>query len=415
MSGLYSALLTGAAHLSKVLSGFILLKLIAYYLGAEGLGTLGHFMSLVAILSMLAGGGVVNGVIKYVSEFKATPRKMMVFITASTKYSLVFSFSVFLLGVFFSGSISFFIFGSLDYYLVIVCLALAQIGFAFSNLVIGVINGLRETKTYAKLQITGNLISLPLAYIFIINYGFTGAAFGIVAIYLMYSIPAFYYFYKSPFYGRVFKYKPAAINYKKLSLFTAMLVSSAVAFPVVEIFIREYLIDASGYKEAGLWQGAIKLSSAYLGFFGVFLAYYFMPLISATENKSDITQYVVRFSSLIMGLFLIGAGTLYGFRSFFIPLLLSNDFVALQDYIVFQLIGDFFRISAYVIGFVGVAKAATKIYIFAELFQSVCFFSLAFFLSKYYSQLEGVFIGYMLTYILYFLIAVCGFMWWGRR
>lgn len=57
MSGLYSAMWTGFAHLTKILAGFIVLKLVAVYLGAEGLGSLGQLMSLITILSLIAGEG----------------------------------------------------------------------------------------------------------------------------------------------------------------------------------------------------------------------------------------------------------------------------------------------------------------------------------------------------------------------
>ncbi|POM11183.1 hypothetical protein [Pseudomonas orientalis] len=54
---LAGAFFTSAAQASKILVGFCILKLIALYLGADGLGKLGHFMSLVSIAVLLAGGG----------------------------------------------------------------------------------------------------------------------------------------------------------------------------------------------------------------------------------------------------------------------------------------------------------------------------------------------------------------------
>jgi len=54
---LKSAALTVLSQVSKIAVGFILIKLIAVYLGASGMGLLGNFMSLVAILSLMAGGG----------------------------------------------------------------------------------------------------------------------------------------------------------------------------------------------------------------------------------------------------------------------------------------------------------------------------------------------------------------------
>lgn len=99
----YSALLTGCAQLSKVLAGFVLLKMIAYYLGAAGLGALGNFMSLTTIVSMLAGGGVTNGVIKYVAEYKGAKKKLSEFVNSAVVYSCIASLVIMILGMSFSG------------------------------------------------------------------------------------------------------------------------------------------------------------------------------------------------------------------------------------------------------------------------------------------------------------------------
>lgn len=47
-------------------------------------------------------------------------------------------------------------------------------------------------------------------------------------------------------------------DFRRLRSYTFMLLASAVAFPIVEILIRQSLIDNSGYREAGLWQAATR-------------------------------------------------------------------------------------------------------------------------------------------------------------
>lgn len=415
MKILHGALLTTSAQLSKLLVGFVLLKMIAYSFGAAGLGALGNFMSLVAIVSMLAGGGTTTGIIKYVAEYKFSPRKRLTFINASVIYAIIFAAVFFIIGIIFSPILSAFIFGKTELFWLIIFLAIFQVGFAFTNLVTGVSNGLNDSLTYAKTQIIGNAIGLPIAYFLLTNYGIEGAALGILAILVSQFFPAYFYYQKSLFKGRIFKFKSTRSNYIKLYYFTIMLTTSAVAFPVVEILVRNILIENAGYSQAGIWQGAIKLSNAYLSFFGVFLAYYFMPLISAETDKKIIVRHVFRILSIVMAIFLMGASFLYGFRGFFIPALLSNDFKLLEDFLLFQLIGDFFKISAYVVGFVGVAKAATKLYIGAELFQSAFFLGLVVVSSNYFPTLNGVFLSYMITYIAYFLSTLSIFVWWVRR
>ena len=414
ITSLHTVILTTFAQISKVVSGFLLLKMLAYYLGSGGLGMLGNFMSLVAIAFMLSGGGIVNGVIKHVAEYKLKPKRVFSFIETSAIYTLIFTLSFLLISIIFSVSISKYIFGDTHYYWIVILLGFAQIGFGFANLVIGVVNGYSDTVTYAKLQVFGNILGLPLVYALLKNYGVLGAALGIIVFYFSYTLPAYYYYFKSPFRKYIFRLRLNLLDSKRLFSYTTMLLISALAFPVVEIIIRLTLINASGLSDAGLWQGAIRLSGAYLGFFSVFFAYYLTPLISPEQDKKVIRRTVIFFLICTASVYAVGASTFYIFRQYLIPLFLSKDFSPLSDVIVYQLIGDFFRILSYVMGFVAVAKAATKLYILSEVFQSLGFLSLSIFFSQYTSPLQGVFWGYLTTYIIYFTLSLFVFLRWSR-
>ena len=75
MKVLTGAILTSCAHLSRIVMGLVLIKIIAFYLGAEGMGQMGQFMSMSTMVYMVAGGGVTNAVIKYVAEYTSSPKQ----------------------------------------------------------------------------------------------------------------------------------------------------------------------------------------------------------------------------------------------------------------------------------------------------------------------------------------------------
>lgn len=410
LSSIYSAVLTIFAHISKLLVGFLLLKLVSFYLGADGLGRLGHFMSLLTILSLLAGGGILSGIIKYVAEYRSQPIKLVGFVSSAASYSLFFSIFFLVLGVIFSRPIAGLIFGEAQLYSYIIALAMAQVGFAFVNLVIGVSNGLGQNYVYARIQIIGSLLALPLCWVLVASFGFGGAILGLICSLLITVFPALFYCFKS----RLSRFVKISIgtdkNFRKLFHFTLMLSVSAIAFPLVEIFVRQHLIVTSGYEETGIWQAAIRLSSAYTGIFSVFLAYWFMPIVSAEKNWVVIRQKTIKVMPVVMVLFIVGAFVFYYWRDVFIVTLLSSDFFKLEGVIHYQLIGDFFKVSAYVLGFIAVAKAATKLYISAEFLQSFIFLFFAMYMERFYSGAEGVMIGYALTYLIYFLVSLAVFI-----
>ncbi|UVL60324.1 O-antigen translocase [Pseudomonas sp. B21-032] len=415
MSAVRSALFTGGAHASKVLMGFILLKVMAVYLGPEGVGKLGHLMSVVSVLTILSGGGIINALVKYCSEYHQTPRKLLRFISAAVTYALLFSLLVCIAGIVLSRPLSLFVFGVDDYQSIIILLAIAQLALAFANVVFGVTNGLRVTHVFAYSQILGNVLAVPLLWFCISRYLEYGAGVSIVLASSLCALPALYFYRRSPFWGRIRLFKIDGLSFRQLFAYTTMLVVSTLAFPLVEITVRSMLISQVGYHDAGIWQAAIRFSAAYLGFFTMFLAFYFVPRISPEQNSTVVVKMTLRHLYLVQAIFVLGAGTLYLGRTIFIKLIFSEEFSPLADLIIYQLLGDFFKISAYVIGFIAVAKAATKLYIIAEVLQGGLFLLGAWLMSRAQVGVESVMQAYVVTYILYFVICLIGLRVYMRK
>lgn len=408
------AFFTSAAQASKILVGFCVLKLIALYLGADGLGKLGHFMSLVSIAVLLAGGGISHGLIKYVAEFKGSGFKLYKLLSTAILYASGFCIASFVLLSVFSANISRFVFGESDYYWIVLLLAAAQLVFAFNIVFSGFFNGIGKLKVNSVVQVSSNVIVLPMIWWLISEFGLPGAAIAMLLIFTMPAVVSLIFLRDVPLL-RMVKWRKFDVTLgKNFSRFGLMLLVSAMMFPMVEIVIRESLIAQVGYAEAGIWQGSIKLSSAYIGFFSVFLASYYLPMVSAIQDKAVITAQVMRFMLLVMAVFLVGGSVLYFGRGFFIPLLLSSEFRDLEGFIIYQLVGDFFKVAAYVVGFVAVAKAATKLYIFSEVLQALLFVGLTFSVGREMGGVYGVMWSYMLAYIIYFVVSIVGFVCWAR-
>jgi O-antigen/teichoic acid export membrane protein len=412
---IYSAFFGGVAQLSKILVGFIYLKLVALYLGVDGMGQLGNFMSLVTLLSLLAGGGIVNGVIKYVAEFKHQPRLLLRFLWAAKTYSLSLCTIIAVSGVVGSEAIALALFNSSRFQWLIIVLSLAQFTFAFTNLVTGTLNGLGETKAYAIIQIVGNLLLIPCAWWLISRWGLEGAGLGMIAVFALYALPAFKYYSRSSIGNKVKGLTYDSPMFRKLLVYTVMASVGAFSVPAVEIIIRQALIGEVGLEAAGIWQASIKLSSAYMGFFVMFLAVYFMPMVSAENNTHRILGLVVKFMGVLGALFAVGAVVFYSLRNYVIPLLLSPQFSVLGDYIQLQLFADALRVVTYVIGFVVVAKAALKIYVVSEVAQGLIFCGFSIFMIHSGMGLKGVLYANILMNLIYLVCSVIGFYYYVKR
>ena len=64
------ASLNSAAVLTKILTGFLTSKAIAYFVGAEGMALIGNLRNFLHSAQSISILGLYNGVVKYVAEFK---------------------------------------------------------------------------------------------------------------------------------------------------------------------------------------------------------------------------------------------------------------------------------------------------------------------------------------------------------
>ena len=79
-----------------------------------------------------------------------------------------------------------------------------------------------------------------------------------------------------------------------------------------------------------------------------------------------------------------------------------------------QLVGDFCRVLAYVIGFLGVAKAAVGLYIGAEVLQAGLYGTLTYLVLNHGGSLQQVAQVYALTYFVYLCITIAGLVLYQR-
>jgi O-antigen/teichoic acid export membrane protein len=400
---------TAVAQAFRMLGGLIVIKIIAIYLGPEGFGRLGHFMSMIAILGVLAGGGILNGIVKYVAEYKGTPDRLHPFLSNALAYTLIFSTLLFIVLSLSAKQLSLILFGGAEFTQLIIFLGLIQYFYGLVSFCNGTINGLRETTKFAKIIIFGTLIGLPTSYFLIITYGFSGAVLGLAAVNACLLLPAIFELHKLEFFKKI-KFSLNKQDTIRLSKFSVMQMFSLATLPLAEMYIRSLIIDNAGWHEAGLWQSLMRLSSVYVGFFTTFLAAYYMPTLSGILDKNWVFKYVARYVVTIGGIFILIAVMVYTFREFVFSVIFSKEFIIPAEYVRFQLIGDLFKIMSYVIGFLIVAKAKTKLYIMGELAQTAFYLGVATWLIKV-GGVSKVFPAYAISNFMYFCICLFGLLW----
>ncbi|CEK10258.1 O-antigen translocase [Legionella hackeliae] len=407
------AILTAVSHLSRLLVNLFIIKQIALTQGPEGLGLLGNFMTLVTIAGTLAGGGITAGIIKYISEYRGSPDKQLRFATSAFFYTGICALLTLGIGLILSKQLTAYIFLNSEYRIYIYFFLIAQVFISLNNFAYGLLNGFRHNTAYAVLVVLGNLFAVALASYMIPNYGFRGAVVAITAPILCPFIPAIYYALSKRIW-RYLRFDSIKQDGLLLSKFSLMLLFSTVCFPIVEMSIRNKIIYLLGIEAAGFWQAITKLSAAYLSFYSLFLSFYFVPIVSPKQENASIVREVNKMILFIGSLFLSMMLFFFFCRNFVITMVYTDKFLSMSHLFLLQMLGDFFRVIGWVVGFVVVAKAATKLYIVGEIIQGALFILLCSVELHYSASLSAVVLSYVCTAFLYCVIVLAVFYYFYR-
>lgn len=409
-----ASLVAATVHGLRMISNLVILKLIAVYVGPVGLGVLGNFMSLTTIATVFAGGGISNGITKYVAEYSLAPLRRIRFIQSALVYGTFFSIAIFLISLFFSKNFSIYIFGNEQQAWLLPFFGLAQFFCFIGTGTVAIANGQQRYDIFAKICISAYLALIPVSWFLIIFYKVDGAAIALLLTIACTSVPAMYFIARSGVFNLI-RFKLAHQDARNLLRFSIMLLASALFFPSAEIFIRHEISAQLGALDTGIWQAINRLSGAYLGFFSVFLSTYYMPKLSRLVEKKEILKEIQRHLVLIGVVFITFGFGLYFFKDFAIQMLFAKSFMPVGDHIGLELAGDFFRILSYVIGFLGVAKASVYLYVCAELLQTLLYTSLTWLALHHGGNLHTVMQGYLLTYVIYFLTTILALYIYSRK
>lgn len=402
------------AHGLRMAVNLVVIKFIAVIVGPAGLGLLGNLMSAATIVALLAGGGILNGITKYVAEYDSSPERRNRFLGSATAYGLTAGAVIFLVSIVAADPLSRALFGNAGWAWLFPLLGITHMLCFIGGGIVAVVNGQRQPVSFAIITITAYVGVIPVAFLLIRLGGLPGAAVALLAVAGATAVPALVLAWRR---GLLAVLRPRfdRDDTRRLFRFTCIAAVSAVTFPLAEILIRLRLTEELGLAGTGIWQALARLSGAILGFYTVFLATSHMPRLSAIADRGEATRTVLRSLAVIGPAFAGCAMLIWLARSIIVPLLFADAFRPMEDIIGWQLIGDCFRVCSYVIGFLGIARAALKIHIAAEITQCALYLAFTIGALRMGLGLGGVAQAYAATYAVYFIVTLIALREYARR
>ncbi len=394
-AGAWSALGT-AARLGAAL---VVVKLVAWLAGPVGVGRLGQFMSLMSLLAVFAGGGIHAGVVKYVAQYRHDPARLSRLLSSALAYAIAASCLMGCLALLFSRPLAEALLGDAGYEGLIRVLAMALVGIALVNYLLAVINGFMDVRRLALIQVAGSLLSVALALGLAHAWGVYGALLALVLGQLLWLVVGLPAWWRSPYFDpSMLRARFDARMTRRLAAFSAMSLTSALLPPLVNIAVRDHLAASFGWDQVGYWQAVTRVSDAYLLFVTSAINVYYLPRLAGTTDPAAIGHELRQAWRWLMPAVVAMALAIYVLRDIVTRLLFSGDFAAANDLYAPQLCGDVIKIAAFVMSYLMLAKAMTRLYVVSE-----CAFALSYLVLVHVGAARFGLVGAMYAFVVNYL------------
>ena len=407
MKLLKSSTSLGFSTLIKILLGAIGVKIIVHFVGTEGFGQLGQFMSFLLIINIAAGGGIMNGIISQISTNQDNLEIKNQYVTAGFWIGFFFSLFLMLICFIFSKSISILLFKSEIFCYIILIIGLIQFLNIFSIIIGGYLNGMQKNVLYSKIQTLSSVIGIAGLIALVYFFGLEGAMIGLVWFGVSPGFVMLIY-YLTIFRKDISIKKLRSveiIKVKELLKYSFMMLISSLLLPAIQICVRDIIFKYYGWQDVGLWQAAAKLSESGLMFLNVVMVNFYLPELGKAINKEELKKIVIKTYKILVPLLFMYVLVVFLFRDLLIKVFYNESFSKAADLLLCQSIGDAFKVLSLVFGFYIVLKANIKWYVFFEVLLFILLVGISYILIPIYG-LAGANYAYIITYFTVFLLGL---------
>ncbi len=408
MNLLKTSVLNGVAVLIKTATMFALNKVLAIYVGPAGYAAIGQFQNFIQMVTTFAGSAINTGVVKYTAEYHEDKDKQRAIWQTAGVLVTVCSLLLTVLIILFQKSLTIYLFQSAEYQSVLVWFAVFLFFFSFNALLLAILNGKEEIAKLVTGNIIGSLFSFIVTSFLAMKFGLKGTlialsiyqSINLVVTMILCSRTDWFQF--KSFFGKVDK-KIA----KQLSAFALMALVSVVFGNFAQIWLRKIIIAEFGISYAGYWDAMTKLSGGYLMLIGTILSVYYVPKLSQLHKYIEIRKEVYYGYKWILPLAATTCLTIFILKEWIVRLLFTDQFLPMLQLLSWQLLGDVIKIGSWIVSFMMLSKAMTKIFIFTEVFFALSIIPLTLFFI-YFEGFKGVAIAFAVNCLLYWI--VCSYL-----
>lgn len=373
---LRSILIIGSSQLANIIISILRVKLIAVMLGPAGVGLMGIFQNLTDLVTTGAGLGLASSGVRSIARSHGDPvqlkRIQQVLLWALILQGALAALVIWLLRSILTENL----FGG--------SIEPDTLGFVALSVWIGliasamttVIEGLRRISDLAKIVLLGSSFGTTLGLVVIFLLGFVGLPIMILGLALGKLFAAMWFLRRTP----VPCVSTTVLLHERLRIWSDM-VKLGSAFMIGGLLsngtlfvVRNLIQQRLGLEAVGQFEASWALAITYIGFIlQAMSADYYPRLSEVIDDRIAVNKMVNQ--QIQIGLVLGGPLILImlGLAPVAVNLLYSSDFHQASDLLQWQTLGNVFKLSAWAMGFVVLAKGRGVLFILLEIVFSIWF------------------------------------------
>jgi len=387
MTLIKTSMLSAIAALIKIISGFIITKIIAVYIGPSGLAIIGQLQNFIMVIKTVSGDFLKTAITKYTAEYEDDKNKKYALWSSAFKIAAILNLIAFIILIYFSKNISYVLFQTIEYAFVFKIFAGSLPFFVLNTILLSILNGHKQINKYIFLNIVLSIVSLFIVVYLSIVYGLVGTLIAYVMSQSIVTIITIIYLRKEKWLRFNFFLLPTRKeNIKKLLGFAIITLSAVLASNGSMIYVRDYITNIYSISDAGYWQGVWLLSQVTLALITTSLTTYFLPTLSILIDKKELNKELTNAIYIIMPIAILISLSMYYLREYIIVILYSEQFMPMSQLFLWQMIGNVIKVLGWLFGYVLVAKAMVKYTVTTEILFAITFIVL----SVYFMQLYGL-------------------------
>ena len=366
--------LFGGLQVYQILIGIIKSKFVAILLGPAGMGIMGLYQSTLDLIKSVSAFGLESSAVRDISEANGSKNELKIATIIASMRKLVWLTGALglVITLVLAPLLSRLTFGNGDYtwgfVLLSVTLLINQISAGQRVL----LQGMRRLRDLAKASAIGAtvglIISVPLYY----WIGPQGIVPTIVAASLSSMALSWFYARKVKTQKVNLTLKQAFSNGQSMIRMGIAMSISSILVTLFAYILRWFIRKQGGVDAVGVFSAGFMIVNTYVGMVFTAMGTDYYPRLAAVNSDNERCKEVINQQGEVAVLILAPlAVSCIIFMPLIIRIIYSESFLSATDYISWAILGMMFKAASYVVAYLILAKADSRVFIYNETFSNI--------------------------------------------